>query len=346
MLTTLVALAALTGSMPITLEPVGDAWIIRAAGAGDDALSVTLDSGERDLPPVLGSQTTQGRDRIFTPRFPFQPGVRYRAVIAGHAPLVFEIPKTRTASQPGVTHVYPSATVLPENQLKFYIEFATPMTRGEAYRRIRLHDANDRPIELPFLELTEELWDERLQRFTLYFDPGRVKSDLVPNREVGSPLHAGRRYTLVVAAGWKDAQGTAIPSDYRKSFTVGARDEESPDPKRWRLQAPRSGSLETLTIDFAEPLEQALALRMIEIRDPLNSAVAGEVKLAQEERRWSFTPERAWTPGAYAIVVDATLEDLAGNKVSRPFEVAIRSAVERKAAPTSVSIPMQIGAAR
>src|SRR5687767_9575461 len=121
MLTTLVALAALTGSMPITLEPVGDAWIIRAAGAGDDALSVTLDSGERDLPPVLGSQTTQGRDRIFTPRFPFQPGVRYRAVIAGHAPLVFEIPKTRTASQPGVTHVYPSATVLPENQLKFYI---------------------------------------------------------------------------------------------------------------------------------------------------------------------------------------------------------------------------------
>jgi hypothetical protein len=348
MLTTLVALAALTSSAPIKLEPVGDQWIVRAVDAGESALSVTLDANDRELPSVLGSQTTQGRDRIFTPRFSFQPGMRYRAVVANRTPLVFEIPSTleapRIATQPRVAHVYPSAPVLPENQLKFYIEFATPMTRGDAYRRIRLLDADERPMAAPFLELDEELWDVRLQRFTLYFDPGRVKSDLVPNREVGSPLRSGQRYTLIVEAGWQDAQGNATTSAYRKSFAVGPRDEKSPNPSQWHVHAPAAGSLAPLTLEFTEPLEHALALRMIEVHDANNRALAGKAQLTHDETRWSFTPEQAWAGGRYFLVIDAMLEDLAGNKVSRPFEVAIRSDAERNAAPTSVSIPVDIGA--
>lgn len=343
MLTALVALATLTGSTPLRLEPVGDQWVVRATDAGESAITVTLDSPDTNLPPVLGSQTTQGRDRVFTPRFPFQAGVRYRAVVADGKPFTFEIPARALASAaPHVTQVYPSAARLPENQLKFYIEFATPMSRGEAYRRIRLLDPNDAAIELPFLELQEELWDERQQRFTLYFDPGRVKSDLVPNREVGSPLRAGQRYTLVVASGWKDANGRRTTNDYRKTFTVGERDATSPDPKRWKVHAPRSGSKDPLTIEFGEALERALAERMIEIRNPANERVSGRIAVSDEEARWQLTPEREWASGNYALVVDAALEDLAGNKVSRLFEVAIRTDAQRKAAPTSVSVAIEI----
>jgi hypothetical protein len=340
---TLIALATLAGST-IKLEPVGDQWIVRAMNAGDAALSVGVESAGSDLPPLLGTQTTVGRDRIFTPRFPLQPGVRYRAVVANGSSFVFEIPAaTRSASQPKVATVYPTAAVLPENQLKLYLEFATPMTRGEAYRRIRLLDADGRPIELPFLELDEELWDARLQRLTLYFDPGRVKSDLVPNRALGSPLRAGQRYTLVVTPGWKDAQGQVTTSEFRKAFSVGPRDAASPDPAQWRIHTPAPGSRGPIAIDFSEPMEHALATRMIEVRDATNRIIAGEIVLGREESHWSFTPDEAWTAGRYSLVVDAALEDLAGNKVSRPFEVGIRTDEQRKAAPTSVSVPIRIG---
>ena len=176
MLSKLVALAAaIAGSAQIRVEPANDGWIVRAPDAGSAQLTIRLDSNDPSLPEILGTQTTQGRDRVFTPRFPLQPGVRYRASVANGAPFVFELPqRERSTAVARVTHVYPSAAVLPENQLKFYVEFATPMARGEAYRRLRLLDAKGAPVELPFLELQEELWDERQQRFTLYFDPGRV----------------------------------------------------------------------------------------------------------------------------------------------------------------------------
>ena len=65
-----------------------------------------------------------------------------------------------------VTAVYPSAQVLPENLLRFYIHFSAPMSRGEAYRHVRLLDAAGKAVDLPFLELDQELWDPDGKRFT------------------------------------------------------------------------------------------------------------------------------------------------------------------------------------
>jgi len=36
-----------------------------------------------------------------------------------------------------VAQVYPSATVLPENQLKFYVQFSAPMSRGPPLGPVR-----------------------------------------------------------------------------------------------------------------------------------------------------------------------------------------------------------------
>ncbi|MCH7864908.1 MAG: hypothetical protein IIC56_06820, partial [Proteobacteria bacterium] len=105
-----------------------------------------------------------------------------------------------------MTQVYPSADVLPENLLKFYLHFSAPMSRGDSYQHIRLVRQNGSVVDLPFLELDQELWDRRQTRLTLLFDPGRIKRGLKPHEEVGPALKPGRRYTLEIDAHWLNAE--------------------------------------------------------------------------------------------------------------------------------------------
>src|SRR5262249_20228739 len=156
-------------------------------------------------------------------RFPLEPGVRYRAVFGPadrpgeRIETIVSLPRRPTVPTT-VIHVYPSASRLPENQLKFYLHFSAPMSRGEAYQHIRLLDAKGKPIDLPFLELDQELWDAEGQRFTLFFDPGRIKRGLKPREEVGPALEEGKRYTLVIDRAWSDAEGNPLKETHRKTF--------------------------------------------------------------------------------------------------------------------------------
>ena len=114
---------------------------------------------------------------------------------------------------------------MPENLLKFYLHFSAPMSRGEAYRRIHLLDADGNEVADPFLELGEELWDRDMRRFTLLFDPGRIKRGLKPREEVGPVLEEGKQYTLVVDRDWLDATGYPLAAKMRKTFRALAPDE-------------------------------------------------------------------------------------------------------------------------
>ena len=53
-----------------------------------------------------------------------------------------------------VTQVYPTADRLPENQLKFYLHFSAPMSRGDVYKHIKLLDDKGKPLDLPFWSWT------------------------------------------------------------------------------------------------------------------------------------------------------------------------------------------------
>ena len=119
----------------------------------------------------------------FTPRFPLARGVHYRAVLhpdrlpggqegTGNRCEVALSSRSRgPAEATAVEQVYPTADRLPENQLKFYLHFTSPMSRGEAYRRIHLLDADGKEVDRAFLELGEELWDPDGKRFTLLHRP-------------------------------------------------------------------------------------------------------------------------------------------------------------------------------
>jgi hypothetical protein len=310
-----------------------------------DVFSVRVD-GKADVPPLLGTYSVTGSTLAFKPRFPLQRGVRYRAVVRATgdklaAEETFLLPKPK-APPTVVTHVYPSRGELPENLLRFYFHFSAPMSRGDVYKYIRLLDAAGKPVEAPFLELEQELWDEAGRRFTLLIDPGRIKRGLKPREDVGPALEQGKSYTLEIDRAWLDANGEPLKETYRKKFRVVAPDETQPDPKTWKVEAPAAGKAEPLVVTFPKPLDHGMLERVLWVTDERGQKVEGGIDVTDEETRWRFAPKAPWRAGAYSLVVDAALEDPAGNSIARPFEVDVFRPVQRRTETKTVKVAFTV----
>ncbi|MEN9573914.1 MAG: hypothetical protein RL514_1769 [Verrucomicrobiota bacterium] len=317
-------------------------------------LAVFVEQPSTEPLPMLGEHRVEPGLVRFVPAFPLEPGLRYRAVFdagqlpgaasaeAGKLTAVLQVPVRRELATTTVTQVYPSADVLPENLLKFYLHFSAPMSRGRSYEHIRLLNAANQAVELPFLELAEELWSPDMMRLTLFIDPGRIKREVKPLEEIGPALVAGQRFLLVIGSGWKDANGHRLKQVFVKRFTVGPPDREPPDPHRWGYQAPPIRTREPLAIDLAEPLDSALALRMIHVVDAAGRTVPGQAFLTERERLWKFLPQHSWKAGSYSLVVETTLEDLAGNNIGKPFEVDVFEGVAKRLEQRTVTLPFEL----
>jgi hypothetical protein len=254
-----------------------------------------------------------------------QPGVRYKATarIPGSDPItkIVTIPRPDVRPTTVIQRVYPSGAVVPENQLKFYIHFSAPMSRGIAYDHISLLDETGAKVDRPFLEIGEELWDPDAVRFTLFFDPGRIKRGLVPHNEMGTPIHEGHTYTLVIDAGWPDAEGNPLAAEFRKTFKAGPPERELLDLRTWTVHPPESGTSEAVVVDFSRPLDHAILEHGLEIVDSAGVVVRGAASIGREEMQWKFTPADLWKAGSYSLRASDTLADLAGNMIDRPFEI-------------------------
>ena len=326
-----------------TFKVVG--WQDNTVPANGWSSIFTVHAGAADNPPVLGSYALENGALVFHPRFPVSPGVTYRAVFrppqAPPVEAVFEAPRRAVAAATRVEHVYPSTDLLPENQLKFYVTFSAPMDRGEAWRHIHLLDRNGAPVDLPFLEIDQELWDREHRRLTILFDPGRIKRGVTPRQEVGPAIESGKRYTLVIDRDWKDARGERLENEFRKSFRAGPADRSPLDPSRWHVVAPHAASSRTLVVNFPKPLDYALLLHTIEVSGP-SGHVAGEVVIAHNEAQWRFTPVHPWEAGEYELIIDTGLEDLAGNRIGRAFDVDTFERVSERISRKSVSLPFLV----
>ena len=319
----LIVLAGALSASSITLQSdsFGNRYVRVAEAAGGD-LVVHVESADKNLPAVLGKVSPMGRDLIFVPRYPFQPGVRYEVSVLSPVRLTktLRIPELVAQAVTYVEQIYPTSDVLPENLLKLYVCFSAPMARGDAYDAIQLLDQDGKPVAAPFLTLDQELWDPSMQRLTLLFDPGRVKRDLLPNRDVGAPLVPGRSYTLVVATHFHDAGGQRLREEFRKRFRVVAADRIAPDPNTWRIAPPLTPD-GFLSVQFPEPMDSALAARM-QLRWPKGEVESLTHKLEDGERRILLRAhEREWVPGEYQLIISTSMEDLAGNRIGRLFDV-------------------------
>jgi hypothetical protein len=308
------------------------------------------------LPPMLGGYRVQSGILRFEPQFPLEPGVNYRAILhpehlpsagggagGGLVTSTFQVPRRALNPTTVVSQVYPSAEVLPENLLKFYVHFSAPMSSGHIYDHIRLiGGSTGKEVELPFLEIDEELWDPTMTRLTLFIDPGRIKRGVRPLEEIGPALEMGKRYTLVIDRAWQDATGTELKETFRKAFGVGPPDRDPPNPARWKIESPKSNTREPLKITFTEPLDHALAQRVIQVASGSGQLVEGKPALEDQERRWTFVPTSSWHRGPHKLVIQTTIEDLAGNNIGKPFEVDLFKGVQRRLATATVKLPFDV----
>ncbi len=222
---------------------------------------------------------------------------------------------------------------MPENLLKFYLHFSAPMSRGEAYRRIHLLDADGNEVGRPFLELGEELWDRDMRRFTLLFDPGRIKRGLKPREEVGPCSKKASSYTLVVDRDWLDASGHPLAAeDCASRSTVLPPDDAPIELAAWKLEPPAGRHARSAggALPRADWIIRCSSAWCAWSTQPTRTNCRATIDITDQETCWRFTPEHAWQAGDYRLVADTTLEDLAGNSIGRAFDVDVFEPVQKR----------------
>lgn len=262
------------------------------------------------------------------------------------APLVqtVTIPATHLTPSTTVARVYPSGDAVPENLLRMYIEFSGPMGRPSGIPHLKLLGSDGREIEGAFLPLDYEFWDPEHSRFTAFLDPGRVKSGILPNKQMGRALDTGRTVTLVVSREWRDEHGLPLKEDYRRTYQVAAPIEKGLNPESWRIEPPASGSRDALVVRFPEPLDHGLLMRALGVTRG-EAPLAGDVKVEEAETRWSFVPREPWQAGQHQLLALDILEDVAGNQIGRAFEVDNFDTVDKSPNPQRITIPFMVRAA-
>lgn len=312
-------------------------------------------ASEGAVPGIPGRCEIAAGGLRFRPRFPLLAGEGYRAefhrsVIPGFdgpgAPLSLPVvtwhlvPAVKPDTVPRVTAIYPTASVLPANHLKFYIVFSEPMRQGNIWGHFELKNETDgETVPEPF-RLTE-LWSEDNMRLTLWFHPGRQKEGVNLNVEIGPVLEEGKKYTLAISKDWLSQKGAALGETVKKSFRAGPKDRAQPDPTTWKITVPAADSRDALRLDFPEPLDWALIHSRIAVENKSGKAIEGHIETADDERSWRFIPSVAWRAGEYRLAVGSVLEDLAGNSIARPFEVDLEKEPESPASAT-VQIPFRV----
>ncbi|MDJ0840315.1 MAG: Ig-like domain-containing protein [Acidobacteriota bacterium] len=294
-------------------------------------------------PSILGTTGVEGNKLVFRPNFPFYPGHDHTALFNSDLiarwgavnvqPLTFKIPKPELPSIARVVDISPNMETVPSNLLRLYVTFSHTMRRGNAQAAVRLLDENGEPVRAPFLNVKPELWDPESKRLTLLFDPGRIKRGLVPHKQMGPPLLPNRTYTLEIDRSLTDARGAPLAATFRKTFRTGPTDRKSPNWKAWTPTIPGQDTRNPLHLTFDEPLDQALALRMIQIEDPNGNPKPCAKSLSKDGKTLSFSPDHPWQPGAYRIHIDPAIEDPAGNQLHKLFDVDMQAQDQSEADP-------------
>lgn len=320
-------------------------------------LSVRIHTGDivsdLELPAIAGDYDIQGGRLVFVPAFGFRTGVRYRATLnpavlqSGAATNISRVTSTFFRANPivpsstRVRAVYPGTDKVPENLLKFYLEFSAPMSRGGIYQYIHMRTAEGRPIELPFLEIDEELWDPAMQRLTLFLDPGRIKRGVRPLEEIGPALEAGGHYVLHIDRAWPDAKGAPLEKSFDKQFEVVEADRVPPEPATWSVNPPTTGTQEPLTVTFPDPMDHAITRRVFKVVTPDGGLVPGQPDLQDSEKRWVFVPDSPWAAGAHRIRFPNVVEDLAGNNIGKVFDVDLADGSSVRPPSRILELPFQ-----
>jgi len=297
------------------------------------------------LPPMAGRLVRDADGWCFVPRFAFLDGTAYTVTVDGASAVVLVRARPVRPASTEVTGIRPTAAQVPFNLLRLYVWFSGPMSEGCAARQLRLTRDDGSLIAGALLPAEQELWDAAHRRLTVLLDPARIKRGLAGHQEAGYPLRAGEPFRLVVGSGFRDARGLPLRAAAQRRYEVGGEERRHVDPGRWVLTVPPAGTCEPLRVAFGRPLDHGLLGRCLRVSGPGGEPVDGTAQTGSGEQSWQLVPRRPWAPGAHQLVVDAVLEDLAGNSVSRVFDrdLARREDQPRQAGPVTIGFRPRSG---
>ena len=170
------------------------------AVAWHDVLRVTVTGADV---PIVGRYSVRPTSLEFRPMFPFDAGRSYSVRFDGgrlpdprRPPItetVLVVPAEAAAPPAAVTRVDPALDRWPENLLRFYIHFSAPMSRQSGVGLVHVLDERGEEVTDALLPVEVDFWNDDHTRLTVFFEPGRVKRGILPNRQMGRALQAGRR---------------------------------------------------------------------------------------------------------------------------------------------------------
>jgi hypothetical protein len=305
-----------------------------------------------DSPIAVAGTYTVAADAVqFEPAFAFDPGRRYRVEFdPSRMPLAraerivsaeVSIPSGPDPPPVVVSAIYPSGEEWPANLLRFYVHFSGAMMRETGTGRVHILDGSGKEVPDALLPSTIDFWSPDQRRYTVFFEPGRLKRGIGPNLEMGRALLANRTFTVVVDTGWRDTKGRKLSQEYQRKIRVGPAREAALSLRDWRVTTPAAGSTDALVVVFPAPLDHALLLRAIGVARagvPLDGAVT----VASGETEWRFVPTEPWMRAPHELVVLSSLEDPSGNRIGRAFEVLPTDPAATAEVPERFTLPIVI----
>ncbi len=270
---------------------------------------------------IQGKYTRVNNSLIFHPYFPFENGLTYVVRTkdtnfnSTYSYQSFQIGNQEAVEEARVVSTYPLSDKLPENILRFYIYFNTPMKKGQALNHIKLIDEDGNIDNNAFMKFKQELWSADGKRLTILFDPGRIKRGVSTNISRGPVLIEGKKYKLSISGTWQDIHGKQLIINTLKEFMVVNSYRQHIRINDWGLDLPKANTNDSLTLKFDRIMDHALIQSMIKLEDEENNIIPGYWEILETEQSIQFIPEKNWKQANYRIVIDSRLEDVAGNNL-------------------------------
>ncbi len=232
--------------------------------------------------------------------------------------------------------MYPSSPVLPANQLKLYIVFFRP----DARRRFLADSSFNRSRRQARLFALCRAGALESRQYQAHPDFRSRPHQTRRQAKCGSRAGASGRKALYAdhrPGSSRMLSGRLLAEPFRHQFAVGADERRAVDTALWKLSQPKAGTTDPLIIRFDRPLDHALLSDAFQI-----PGVSGVATVGPGETEWRFQPKQPWRRGAHRVIVDMALEDLAGNRIGRPFDVDTMTNPTERITKQSTSLTFRI----
>jgi hypothetical protein len=223
--------------------------------------------------------------------------------------------------------VFPRVDEVPENLLRIHLQFREPPDVVAFNGAVQLLGCDRSPIRDAFVHFAEGgLWEPEGRVVSLLLHPGRLKSGLAMGRRLGSILQAGCEHAVRLDLATLFETTGPAPSVFEHRFRVGPAWRDPLPMGTVGGDLPTVGSTRPLRVRFSRALDAGSAAGAFTLLNPSGAHTPIRPTFAALDRTICLKPKTRWSAGTYRLLIDQSLEDLAGNRMDEPFQRETRHA--------------------